>query len=171
MTLNHSVSAVSGFRRSIQILYPMNIPHESAVLDATRRWKLGGRADGQAMGRPSAHGATHGETAARLKDLLAVIPQGEGWVSCVSEQYDDAAHDAYFQVARVRGDAAEVFVRMVFAARLCLIEDVGRAGITMELGAARADGWSVCGAGGDGVGTRGVNRAGGALGAGWNVAK
>jgi hypothetical protein len=118
--------------KNIQLLFPTDIPSESEICEAT----LGGRLrtseiDRLAAGFP-ARERTSAQIGMSLTELLRELPQRERLTECVSPQSDDAAHDAYFCISRVSGDAPAIFLRMVYTARRCLLDDVMEFGITMD---------------------------------------
>jgi hypothetical protein len=59
-----------------------------------------------------------------IERLLALIPPDPVDPELISGNSDDTAHDAYFHVTRIKGDASTQFIRMALTGRSILLEEI-----------------------------------------------
>ena len=69
-----------------------------------------------------------------VESYLGGLRDTANGLSSPSDQTEDAAHDDYFHVARVRGCTPDIFVRSAFEARLVLFRDHLEAPLTIDIG-------------------------------------
>ncbi len=105
----------------IDILPAHQTPRESAVAEWASRFPEAGKPDPIEVEKGQITNASMAVEISRLLDLIPgdVVPAGPG-----KSQPDDLAHDAYFRVRRVEGEAPAVFARMALSARLVLLQEV-----------------------------------------------
>ncbi len=106
---------------SIQLLPPKAVPTEAQLhgwcsqhLGSDRRWLLQGWSEPQ----------TNLIVSVDTVRLLAELPDDPTLESAAPGLGDDAAHDSYFHVARVEGNAAGIFAGMAITARSILLQEV-----------------------------------------------
>ncbi len=107
---------------SLDMLLPQEIPSENSITDWTLRHAfLGTLLAGKTN---DVEAITNLAMAQELERVLHQMPAAGTAIADLEGQLEDVAHDAYFQLRRVKHDEPAVLVRAVLSARLIFLKEV-----------------------------------------------